>query len=138
MIGFVTHQLCKMYTICWWTFGGVRVTFSWHSLTLAAPYHLHPALGSNILFKQKLKLCNAANTNTNTPYRIANTHPIYWKWRAVVNITYSLEPQILGSSNPFHLQGEGARTYHLPTVAMLFADNCTTCVKYKIQYKCIS
>ena len=92
------------------------------------------------------------NTRTNTSDNIGNVHTLYWKWRAVVNISYNLEHlrywtvlncTILYYSTcigEYHLQfrasdtgehqsisltGESARTYHLRTVAMLFADNCT-------------
>ena len=114
---------------------GVRM---WHSPDTPwhlPPYHLHPALDSNILFKLKSKLGNATNTKYKYTYKYVwqhrkCTHLIlkvessgeyqlqfrvsqildctklyYTILHALVNIIYSLEPQILGSINPFHLRG---------------------------------
>ena len=106
---------------------GVRVTFPWHSLTLASadptvsvlhkmintftqcnlalmdigrgvhvwhspdtpwhlpPYHLHPALDSNILFKLKSKLGNA----TNTKYKY--TYKYVWQHRKCTHLILKVE-----------------------------------------------
>ena len=67
-------------------------------LTLASVSLTHPALDSNVLFKQKTKLQNATILQIPMPYIQCVSE------RAVVSITYSLEPEILESSNLFHLR----------------------------------
>ena len=67
-------------------------------LTLASVSLTHPALDSNVLFKQKTKHYNA------TILQIPMLYIQCVSERAVVSITYSLEPEILESSNLFHLR----------------------------------
>ena len=71
-------------------------------LTLASVSLTHPALDSNVLFKQKTKLQNATILQIPMPYIHCIIQCV--SERAVVNITYSLEPEILESSNLFHLR----------------------------------